>query len=402
MNLTGSRYRNGYTGNNTGFEFGAENIIRDYTLRHTLEWYASQTLTFKIGYELTRYEFDYSQNFTGERGSSSDEGASSGGILNLKKRDWVGAGFAQINLQATPDLSFQAGARANYYDLADAVTLDPRLAARYQVAPNIALKASWGMFHQYLRLASNPDFVFFDSWLPTDGSVPVSRADHYIIGLEASTIQGFEVSLDLYYKTLHNVSELNQLATQGDEVRDLFYTGSGNAYGAEIFVQKKIGRFTGWVGYAFGFVNFTFAEINDGRAFRPKYDRRHDFKTVLTCRLSERWEMGAVWTFQTGQSFTGVTSRLQSNLPGDDDGIGITVPAQRYGLRLPPSHQLNLNFNYNYTVFNLPARFMIDIYNVYSRRDILLRYYDTSKSIAEVTDVRLLPILPTVSFEIKF
>jgi len=47
-------------------------------------------------------------------------------------------------------------------------------------------------------------------------------------------------------------------------------------------------------------------------------------------------------------------------------------------------------------------RLLIDIYNVYSRRDIWFRYYDTSKEVTEVTDVKLLPILPTVAIEVTF
>ena len=119
-------------------------------------------------------------------------------------------------------------------------------------------------------------------------------------------------------------------------------------------------------------------------------------------KLSDSWEIGASFSLQSGQSYTGATSRFNSNLPGEDPGVPVTVPADRYALRLPMSHQLNINANYNTTLFGLPARLLIDIYNVYSRRDIWFRYYDTTKEVTEVTDVRLLPILPTVALEVKF
>ena len=89
-------------------------------------------------------------------------------------------------------------------------------------------------------------------------------------------------------------------------------------------------------------------------------------------------------------------------MPGWEGGIVMINPSQRWGLRLPNSHQLNLNVNYNTTLFDLPCRLFLDIYNVYSRRDIWFRFYQTDNGIPEVTDVRLLPILPTISMEVKF
>ena len=145
-----------------------------------------------------------------------------------------------------------------------------------------------------------------------------------------------------------------------------------------------------------------FDSINFGTAFRPKYDRRHDFKVTALYALNERWEFGATFIFQSGQSYTGATSRLQGDFPGVDAAVGVIVPSQRWGLRLPNSHQLNLNVNYKTTIAGLRSRFMLDIFNAYSRRDIWFRFYDITKPVPEVTDVRLLPIIPTVSLEVQF
>ncbi len=125
-------------------------------------------------------------------------------------------------------------------------------------------------------------------------------------------------------------------------------------------------------------------------------------KVVAQYRLNDRWEFGASFTFQTGQSYTAASSRFRSTFPGETIGTDMTVPADRYALRLPPSHQLNISANYSTTLFDLPARLLIDIFNVYSRRDIWFRYYDTAGDVTTVTDVKLLPIIPTVSFEVKF
>ena len=402
FNLSYSRYGNNFHTENSGFQTVVENSITDLTLKGNLEWFVSHSLTFKSGLEVNRYELQYLQNFTGNADSAIQEGSTSGGALFIKDNDHVLSGFGQANYQFSNLFSAQAGLRVNYYQMRDIAKLDPRLAMRYQMQPGFAVKAAWGIYHQYFRLATLPDFSFFDTWLPTDSTVNPGRAVHYVLGVETNPMDGYDFNVELYYKALSNVSELRQFATQSRTVKDVFYNGTGDAYGIEFFLQKRVGRLTGWIGYALGYIDSHFAEINDGEDFRPKWDRRHDFKLVGQYKLNERWEFGATFTFQTGQSYTGQTSRFEATLPGDNLGKGITVPAQRYGLRLPPSHQLNLNVNYITTLFGLPTRVLFDIYNVYSRRDIWFRYYDTTKKVTEVTDVRLLPILPSVAIEIKF
>ncbi len=327
---------------------------------------------------------------------------SEGGLTNLTVIDYTHALFSQANYRVSDLLSIQAGFRFNYWDSSKISTLDPRLAIRWQAQENFVVKASWGIFHQYLRLATQPDFTFFDTWLPTDQSVPASKATHYILSFETQPFDGYDLNVDFYYKDLKNISELNATNTRGVKVSDVFYNGNGQAYGAEFFLQKKIGKFTGWLGYGLGYVFGQFDSVNQGREFRPKYDRRHDVKVVGMYRLNETWEFGATFTYQTGQSYTGATSRFATRKPDETVNSPHIIPGDRYGLTLPNTHQLNFNVNYITTIWGLPARVMLDIYNVYSRRDIWFRFYDTSKDITTVTDVRLLPILPTVALEVKF
>ena len=403
LNAGGSRYRSGFDGRNSGFFFEVRNIITDYTAKSKLEWYVSDKLTVKTGLDGTDYRFNYFQNFSGDSVDVVDEGTNEDGQMNLLVNDWTLAGYGQANYFLTDDLSVQGGLRVYYFDLSETVTYDPRGAIRWQMVPNVALKAGWGIYHQYLRLATQPDFTFFDTWMPTDSTVVPAKAVHYVLSAESEITSGINLNVDLYYKDLENISELNTTVTEAENVADIFYSGEGEAYGAEIFLQKKRGRLVGWLGYALGWINARFDSVNGGETFRPKYDRRHDLKVVAQYQLSDRWDVGASFTFQSGQSYTGATSRFRTTLPDGTGGYDLVVPSQRFGLRLPPSHQLNLNVNYNSTLFGLPMRLLLDIYNVYSRRDIWFRFYDVDDGDqTEVNDVRVLPIIPTVALEVKF
>jgi len=398
--ISGSHYFNNFNADQSGYKVLMENDITDFTMKASIEWFNSEVLTYKFGIENSYLKFNFLQNFTGD--TDSTRTGSSGGTVNLHVEDWIHNLYTQINYVLLDVFSFQAGLRLNYWNLRDKLLLDPRLALRYQMSDRIALKAAWGIFSQNLRLATQNDFSFFDTWMPTDSTVPSSRAIHYIFSLETEPIDGINVNFDIYYKKMDNVSELNMNALKGETVSDVFYIGNANSYGAEIFIQKKYGKLTGWMGYALGFIRAQFDSINNGESFRPKYDRLHDFKLMLQYNIDDQWDIGASFTFQSGQSYTGATSRFQTRLPGQNWGRGKIVPSQRYGLRLPPSHQLNVNASYSFKMFGLSAKAIVDIYNVYNHKDIWFRYYNTSQKETTIEDVSLLPVLPSFSLEIKF
>jgi len=399
LNFTASNYKNNLLGDNSGFEILIENQISDYTLKGALEWFTTEDITSKFGFEVNNFHFDFLQNFTGNADSTSQ--GSGGGETNLGFQDWHYAAFGQMNFQVTELLSIQAGLRGSYFTLADKYTLDPRLAFRYQLQEDIAVKFSWGIFHQNLKLAAQPDFSFFDTWLGTDSSLNISRAMHYIVSVETQPFDGYSFNVDAYYKPMWNVNELNRFVLEANSAADALYEGNAVAYGFELFLQKQVGDFTGWVGYAFGFVESTFDSINQGRSFNPKYDRRHDFKAVAQWKINNRWEMGANFALQSGQPFTGQTSRFQARFPDRMVGRGITIPSDRFGLRLPMTHQLNMNVSYKFQTFGKDSRVILDVYNVYNRRDIWFRFYNTNEDVTRIQDIRLLPIIPTLSYEIK-
>lgn len=399
--VSGSLYNNGMKQEFSGFKMKVENSIQDYSIKGNTEWFITEDITLNSGTEVNYFIFKYENNFTGED-SETEEGTNGGGKMKLRYEDWNYAAYSSLNYNVSELMSIQAGLRASWWDYSENLNFDPRIAIRYILFDNVAVKGSWGIFHQYLRLAGDENMSLFDTWLPTDKTVKPSEAVHYILSFETQPYDGIDFNVDFYYKNLNNISEVNQTNLEGKDVRDVFYSGKGNAYGMELFFQKRIGKLAGWVGYGLGWVNAKFDDINDGKEFRPKYDRRHDFKVVLQYLLSEKWNFGATFQFQSGQSYTGATSRFQSYLPGDNYGYGKVIPSQRYGLRMPASHQMNLSASYNTTLFKLPFKIILDIYNVYNRRDILTRYYDTSKEDAPLEDMLLLPIIPTFSVELKF
>ena len=96
-----------------------------------------------------------------------------------------------------------------------------------------------------------------------------------------------------YYKTLSDLTQYTIRQTGGGPgnqtltVNQDFYTGSGNAKGIEVLIQKKLGRYTGWISYTLADAEDKFA-VYGNNYFPADQDIRHEFKTVNLYHYS-RW-----------------------------------------------------------------------------------------------------------------
>ena len=400
LNASYTKYGSGFTGVQSDYYASFQNSIEDYTILNNYEWFFNDHLTLKFGLQSTKRSFDIEQNFSGEKDSTS--ASTDAAITNINIQDWNHSVYFQANYMLNDLTSIQLGLRTDYWNLKDEFTYDPRIAFRYQLFEDVALKFGWGIYHQNLKLLTDQNFSFYDIWLPSDSTVPISKSIHYIFSVETQPIKGFDLNFDIYYKTLNNIAEMNRFVLEGSTAKDVFYIGDGYTYGFELFAQKKYGKFTGWAGYAYGYIISKFDEINKGNEFNPKYDRRNDFKIVLNYQINEKWNISSSFVFQSGQPYTGATSRIRIDLPGQTYGNSKIVNSDLYALRLPPSHQLNLNASYTFKIYDFPSILSLDIYNVYNHRDIWFRYYRTVDDETTVEDILLLPIIPSISFEIQF
>ena len=89
-----------------------------------------------------------------------------------------------------------------------------------------------------------------------------------------------------------------------NSIEDQFTEGIGEAYGLELFLNKKAGDLTGWIGYALSWTKRRFDALNNGELFYPRYDRRHDISVVLAYDITENLNTAITWVYSTGQRYT--------------------------------------------------------------------------------------------------
>ncbi|NQU05913.1 MAG: hypothetical protein HQ568_07455, partial [Calditrichaeota bacterium] len=108
-----------------------------------------------------------------------------------------------------------------------------------------------------------------------------------------------------------------------------------------------------------------------------------------------------------GQGYTQWLGRYREYLGYDDPAYmwnngNIPLQGSKNNYRLPSDHRLDLTAAYNHLMFKHPAKLTISIFNVYNRRSHWMRIIIEDEELFEVIDVKLLPMIPMVSYEVRF
>ena len=86
--------------------------------------------------------------------------------------------------------------------------------------------------------------------------------------------------------------------------------------------------------------NRQFDEINDGKKFPFRYDRRHDISLVGMYDLSKKINLAATWVYGTGNGVT-LTNSSYGSPAGNVETFG---PRNSYRMR--PYHRLDVGINF--------------------------------------------------------
>ncbi|MDP4219675.1 MAG: TonB-dependent receptor [Bacteroidota bacterium] len=372
--------------------FNFNNQIYDYTMHSDFEYSLGNQNNFKTGIQLSSYHFQLKIT----QGNNPPNS-------NIDLKPLYYAVYLSDEWKPDEKWAISPGLRVDGITTRPELGIDPRITIRYILSPDITLKASYGIYHQYLKLASNPLFSASDIWLPVDPTQAASVADQYVIGVSTAPWDGFTFDVETYYKNFTNLVELKPNVLGGSSLNDIFFLGNGFSYGIEFFLQKRVGNWTGWLGYTLAYTRRKFPDIDKGAVYPPTYDRRNDLNLVVTYKVNDRWTLGSTFVYATGQAYSQTTA-LYNAVEPDYSGKLIPIDGSMNGLRLEPYNRLDVSATYSCSFFSEKrnAELNFDIYNVYNHRNVWFRRIDTSVDPAVSEDIRLLPILPTFGFQIKF
>jgi len=373
--------------------FRITNSIRDLSLKGDIDYFAHRDHTLSLGFLATLFEFRFAQSFNQQDQS------------DLRQEPVLLSAYVQDEWQAGPLTRLRLGGRGTYFSVGDRLHFMPRLSLSRVLSEKVRLKAAAGMYRQYLQLVTTEAFSGGDFWVPLDSTVEPGRSYQGVVGAEWNPVRRYQLSVEAYYTDLANLVVLdNAVAADSEDTRsdDIFKSGGrGWAGGLEVFLQRRTGALTGWVGYTLGWTRRTFPELNEGRAFPPKYDRRHDLSFVVSYN-AEDWRLGSNLVYATGQAFTPAAARYTLRVPTTGVEEDYVLPARRNSARLLPYHRLDVSVSRQFGLWGTDSEFYVQVFNLYSRRNEWFVQFDADNPGTEPQVVRQLPIMPTLGFNFAF
>ena len=400
--LTGSQYFNYPELELGGTPIERRNNIYDYSIKADLEYLPNEKHELAIGVWAGTLTIRLNDRFDNEPSFSS------------RSHSRYSSLYISDTWRPTEKWKIVSGLRSSYLSDGNYMRLEPRLSLEYKATDRIRLQTAYGRYNQYLTLITNEAFSGFDVWLTADDGVKPSFGDQYIIGAKTIPFEGFGFDVELYYRTMNDIFELDPFLqdVSGLDYPELFRIGNGDAYGAEFFFEKRAGNLTGFVGYTFAYTWKKFNDYNNGidspdgsgRRYPPKYDRRNDVNLVLSYKLSRKWKSTISFNYATGQAYTEVLVQYSANnTPWANDQLNTFTVGKINASRLPPYHRMDISFSRLGTFFGLGnAEWQFQIINVYSRRNVWFYNFDFDENPVERTEVPLLPLLPTISYTVNF
>ncbi|HCS21662.1 MAG TPA: TonB-dependent receptor [Bacteroidetes bacterium] len=409
---------------NMGFEeeFVDENFtmnfssgIRDYGLKFDVDYMPSIRHTIKTGFISTFHTFTPNAVVLKE---------SSGNLDYSKKEQYqtLESGlYVQDDIRISSAWRALAGIRFSHF-LAEGKHIlrpEPRLSTSYMIGKRSSVKASYAEMNQYIHLLSSTGIGLpTDLWVPATSRIKPQRSRQVAAGFSHDIKKPeLTVSMEAYYKRSYDVIAYKEGASflaaadpfSGQEVswEDNVTTGNAESYGFEFLLEKKKGKFTGWIGYTLAWVWMEFDDLNNGKRFNPRYDRRHDISVVGIYELSENITLSGTWVYGTGNAISLPMGTYRKYGIHDQSNSGSAVSNGNYygdknTFRMADYHRMDLSVQFHKQLKRYERTWEVSVYNAYNRKNPFFYYVRETAQRNILKQVTLFPIIPSISYSIKF
>jgi hypothetical protein len=394
----------------TSFDLSYFSGIRDWAMKYDFDYSYNPNHTFKFGLNSIQHRFTpdaISQKYV-DGTSVYDTSISPSPAINAIE-SFI---YAEDEWKINSKLNVNYGAHFSTFYVNGKLyhSLQPRLSARYLLPGSIALKASYSKMQQYIHLLSNSGISLpTDLWLPATDKIAPMNSNQVAVGLAKGLRNNeFELSLEGYYKTMHHLIEYKEgqsFLGSTDWQNKVETGGKGWSYGSELFLQKKVGKLSGWVGYTLSWTWRQFDNLNDGKKYPYRYDRRHDISVVASYQLRDDLSVAFTWVYGTGNAMTFPKNSFISyqSFGGINENYDY---GNRNSFRMPPYHRMDLGLTKTKKRKWGEENINISVYNAYSRLNpyfiYIENYNQMGQQVRRVKQVSLFPIIPSISYSFKF
>lgn len=326
-------------------------------------------------------------------------------------------------------LLVEPSARLHWFASLSDLSLEPRLAFKYNTTDRFRIKFAGGFYSQNLISATSDNDVvnLFYGFLSGPDDVPDSfngkgithklqKAEHVILGFEMELSRFITTNLEGYYKNFSQLTNLNRNKLYDEELypgkpdietKDFIFE-NGYASGIDFTLKYDNKKFYLWLVYSLGYIRRHYEDVNGNlKSYYPHFDRRHNVNVVANYILTDKqdWEINARWNFGSGFPFTltrgyypeiNFSDGIYTDYTTVNEDLGILYADLNTG-RLSTYHRLDLGVK---KIFFLGRYSKIEanvsVTNVYNRKNIFYVDRYTFEKIYQ------LPFMPSMGLMFTF
>lgn len=328
------------------------------------------------------------------------------------------ASYFEDDWRLSRKLKANIGVHVSGFNVEDKLyhSIQPRLSLRYLLQDQLALKFSYSKMTQYIHLLTNAGIGLpTDLWVSSTRRIPPQQSSQMAVGIAKTFKSQFEFTLEGYLKNMNNLIEYKDGASyviiDSDWQDNVAIGGVGKSYGVEMLLQKKIGVISGWAGYTLSKTTRQFENLNYGKQFPYKYDRRHDISLAVAYiwdkKPDRKREVSLIWVYGSGNAITLPKATYESSSNSLDSRYynysNVIYYGERNSFRMRSYHRLDLSFSWIKEKKWGQRKWTIAIYNVYNRLNPY--FIDLGRDNLgnnKFVEYSLFPTLPSISYSIKF
>lgn len=224
---------------------------------------------------------------------------------------------------------------------------EPRLSFRYSLNEESSVKLSYNRTRQYIHQISNSfSATPSDIWQVSTRYIPPQQANSYSAGYYREFKKpSLQTSFELYYRSMDNVVEYRDFAELflSDAFEQELLNGIGRAYGAELSIEKREGKWTGWLSYTYSRSEVQIAreagvEVNNGEWYPASFDQPHQLSITGIRDIGKESAFSFQFTWRSGRPITAISASYLDRLT--------TVPvfSERNQYRIPDYIRLDISF----------------------------------------------------------
>ena len=391
--------------------------IYDWALRQDFDYYPNPNHFIRFGVSAVNHSFEPGAfRFFANDGTFQLDTLLGQKNINSQEFD----AYIEDDYKISDKLKANIGMHFSLFNVQSTIytSAQPRLSLRYLLSEDQSVKLSFATMNQYINLLASENVGLpTDIWVPTTAKIKPQASWQIAAGYAFKLTEDLDMTIEGYYKSMDNLVSFREgegffddsLRDWGDRVTQ----GSGESYGAELFLQKKTGRFTGWIGYTLSWSTRQFDEINFGRTFPFTYDRRHDLSVVMQYEISDRVNLSSAWVYGTGNAVTLPNSNYLALVPRGGNSFLTEVDnfTDKNNFRLQSYHRFDIGINFVKEKNKHTRTWSFGAYNSYNRKNPFYIFLDQEVSIADdgtrtdkvvLKQQALFPIIPYFNYSFTF